>query len=335
MPQVLPALIPATTEARVRAIEATSRRAFPCSGISLSIRVGEAPTLGAMNDLLGHLNDDELYAALLHAVRWAFETHKNELLNFESQVLWGLVIREHAQELESADLKTVHQRLIACCRRLDSHGRRGAHREHLETQRLLSAAWRLIGAGIVYPRLREIRDGEPAAIDYLVVTPIGARVLSSTTPHPLDPEFLSHLRSEAPNLPDDVVLRLQDAADCLRQGLLRASVVMLGLAFEQEIESILDELLRPEQPPWRARERIAKLATIVDHLPKKEREKRHRAQIALAAADIIRTHRNRASHPGDSFESRDEVEDLLCIGVHQLHVLESLRPERESSSAPE
>ncbi|MEE9382700.1 MAG: hypothetical protein V3V08_04725 [Nannocystaceae bacterium] len=37
--------------------------------------------------------------------------------------------------------------------------------EHPDNERVLSAVWRLIGLGVIYPRLREIRDGYPASID--------------------------------------------------------------------------------------------------------------------------------------------------------------------------
>jgi hypothetical protein len=42
-----------------------------------------------------------------------------------------------------------------------------AHDEHPDNIRVLQAVWQLITDGIVYPRLREIRDGQPDSIEWL------------------------------------------------------------------------------------------------------------------------------------------------------------------------
>lgn len=198
--------------------------------------------------------------------------------------------------------------------------------EHPDNAALLTVLWRLIGDGVVYPRLREQRDGYTACIEYVALTPRGQRVVAGNNDHPLRPGYIERLRARAPRMSDDVLMRLADAASCLEHGLLRASVVMVGLAVEETITEAHETLARRgtiATPRARmARDRLAEVEGAIAVWP--NNDERHRLRLAIVSAENIRTERNRASHPGERFEDALLVEELLVSASRQLPVFSEL-----------
>lgn len=202
----------------------------------------------------------------------------------------------------------------------------GAPDEHPDNNALLSLLWRLAGEGIVYPRLREHRDGFVASVEYVALTPRGRRVVAGEHDHPLRPGFLSRLRARAPKMSDDVLERLADAASCLEHGLLRATVVMIGLAVEETVaeahEALVNSATIQASRARNARDKIAELRAAISAWPNVD--ERHRLQISLVALENVRTERNRASHPGERFEDAATVEELLVSSSRQLPIISEL-----------
>jgi hypothetical protein len=125
---------------------------------------------------------------------------------------------------------------------------------------------------------------------------------------------------------NDVVERLADAVSCLEHGLLRAAVVMVGLAVEETVTAAHDALSSrgavQNSRARLARDRLAELQVAVAGWPNVD--ERHRRQMAIVAAESVRTERNRASHPGERFEDAAAVEELLVAASRQLPLIWSV-----------
>jgi len=197
-----------------------------------------------------------------------------------------------------------------------------AHDEHPDNIRVLQAVWQLITDGIVYPRLREIRDGQPDSIEWLVITDRGLRVLNDTD-HPRRPGFAERFAKRHPTIAQEVIDRLDDAAACLERGVLRAAVVMVGLAFEETLRAACENIKvagHVRATPQKAVEVMKALRDYVERLPQKM-DKRHTLLMALVAAEGVRTERNGSGHPGARFDDEDSVEDLLVSASRQIPVV--------------
>lgn len=93
--------------------------------------------------------------------------------------------------------------------------------------------------------------------------------MGSTEAHPLEPEFITRLRTGCTSLPEAVPLRVQDTVACLERGLLRAAVVMVGLANEEEVSSLLDAALAGNKitnKPNGAARRVEVLREVIEQL---------------------------------------------------------------------
>lgn len=190
--------------------------------------------------------------------------------------------------------------------------------EHPDNELVLSAIWRLVNLGFVYPRLREHRDGYPHIVDNVVITPDGRRMLANLGTHPASPSFAAETRAACPGLSEDALLRFEDAVGCLFHRMLRPAVVMVGLAYEEIVGDVVEALAKQGRltaPGWKQRARIQALQQFLASLPKKgpKLEERHRASIALVAAEQVRVERNRASHPGERFDDHEAVDRLILL----------------------
>jgi hypothetical protein len=193
--------------------------------------------------------------------------------------------------------------------------------EHPDNVRLLQAIWQLIADGIVYPRLRSMRDDQPASIHFLVLTDRGLDVIVDAD-HPRRPGFAGRFAAKHPEVSVEVVARLDDAAVCLERGVLRAAIVMLGLAFEETLRAAYDAVALPAAPPPKiARDFLAALRNHVASLSMAKAEDRHVLSIALVAAESVRTERNRAAHPSAVFDDTNAVEELLVSASRQIPVI--------------
>lgn len=180
--------------------------------------------------------------------------------------------------------------------------------------------WALIGEGIAYPRLKTHRDW-PIVIDAIGLTEKGRRWIAPVDAHPLDDGYTGRLR--ASGVAAAIIARIEDAAECMRHGLLRAAVVMTGLAFEEAVEQCLDECVQRgwvQKVPQKAVARVQELQRAIARIG--DTEQRHRATLALVAAETVRTERNQASHPSTEFDDVLLVESLLIeTSIHVPRLL--------------
>jgi hypothetical protein len=184
-----------------------------------------------------------------------------------------------------------------------------------------AALWLFVSHGLIYPRLRRFRqDGYPTVIEYVVPTPAGIRVFDQPA-HPLQPEFLDRLRRSWPSVPDEVIARFEDAAECLARGLIRAAVVMVGLATEHVVQEAHVRVVTTGKASRhsKTRDRLSDLLHVTGTISNPEEQ--HVLRAGLAAVEVVRTARNRASHPGAAFDSSAEVEELVVLASHHLPVV--------------
>jgi hypothetical protein len=107
---------------------------------------------------------------------------------------------------------------------------------------VMDFVWWMIRAGLAWPELFPISQGaighQPGnQLVSLHLTDDGLRFLDSADDHPLAPGFLKRLRARHPEVPDSVMVLLEDTQACLDVSLYRPAVVLLGW---------------PTRPPWKA-----------------------------------------------------------------------------------
>jgi hypothetical protein len=261
-------------------------------------------------DFFQGLSDQELRAHMLAALADAQRISPPPALISYSLLVYRLllIVRKDIPGHEAGD---VSKRLVSAQR--DYSGDGGG--EQPDNFRVLSTLWTLIGEGLLYPRMLPARDW-PIEIAAVGITEKGRRVLAGSSAHPLHPAYLQRLR--AGGLAVSIIARIEDATQCLERRLLRAAVVMTGLAFEEAIELCLDVAVQNAwltTIPSKAVKRISELERVLPRIVGDEQ--RHRARLALVAAESIRTERNRASHPSDEFDDDLLVESLITeTGIH-------------------
>jgi len=191
---------------------------------------------------------------------------------------------------------------------------------------VLRGAGGVSGGGVGQPAAQVIVSG-PVDVLSLRLTDAGVRFLAAGDEHPLSPGYLRRFRERHPDVPDEVVLLVEDAQACLEFGLMRPAVVLLGLAYETAVLKVLEKLAETaivdlQRVGETAAKRIAKLRSTIPQLQYRDDE-RATATAALDFADHLRIRRNDASHPVESwpFDDSDEVEELITSAARHLPFL--------------
>lgn len=187
-----------------------------------------------------------------------------------------------------------------------------------------AAWWDWVRLGLAVPDLHSAHAGPgytPVHIRQLRFTPPGIAVLGAAAnvdPQPIGARF----RDTLEGLADEPRARLEDAATCLAANVLRATVVLTGLAYEAVVHEVLHEV-RPTGNPKKHADRVAALLKWAQSQP--DCELRKKGLSAISEASLIADARNKAAHPGrDSFE-RADVEDYLRRAARHLRNLGNLR----------
>jgi hypothetical protein len=97
----------------------------------------------------------------------------------------------------------------------------------------------LTRAGLAWPLGAPV-NGLPIT---LRLTRAGVRLLGLEEDHPLLPGFVERIGARCPGLPHGVLALLGDARTCLDHGLMRPAIVLLGVAYEVAVESVVDALI--------------------------------------------------------------------------------------------
>jgi len=193
--------------------------------------------------------------------------------------------------------------------------------------------WWLIRAGLAVDTERTAKRFYPQK---LRLTRRGVSWLSSTeADDPLLPGFLDRIRVRCPALPEGVVSLLVDARACLDHTLHRPAVVLMGVAYELAIETVVGELVNKNLLPSGSgdklpAEKIARVKTFiagpdVKHILTESDEVRA-ASAAYDFADTLRLRRNDAAHttPAFDFSHRSETEEFLISAGRHLPGIWSL-----------
>lgn len=198
-------------------------------------------------------------------------------------------------------------------------------------QGVLEFVWWLVRAGLAVEQQREA-GGYPVL---LRLTRRGGQLVDGSDDNPLLPGFLDRIHARCPGLPDGVVTLLADARACLDHTLLRPAVVLMGVAYELAIESVIDvlvtkNLLVQNTTDQKAAERIrrikALLGTPAVNTVLASLEARTAAIAAYDFADALRKRRNDAAHttPTIDFDHEGETEEFLVSAGRHLPALWSL-----------
>lgn len=207
-----------------------------------------------------------------------------------------------------------------------SSGPGGQEDEHPDNRKLLSAMWTLIGEGVLFPRLKShTRDGYPLLIDRVGLTDRGERLLAGGDDHPLHPGFITRFQGRAPKISDEVTSRMEDAVSCIEKALLRAALVMIGLAAEETLRVTHAAMVKlcyigKNAPATKnVKDVLEEIQKALGSWPTANDEQ-HRLTKAAAAAESIRTERNKASHPGVVVDDAPAVEELLVLAARQIPI---------------
>lgn len=182
-----------------------------------------------------------------------------------------------------------------------------------------------------------IRAGFGFSISFpadIYLTAAGLRLLEHAADHPLLPGAIDRVCARCLGLPPEVASLLTDSRLCLDHGLLRPAIVMIGVAYELAIESIVDSHITSQKLPkqvgeWNAAKRLGEVRTQLNSLLPATTSKDDRLATtdALDFANALRRRRNDASHtaPTYGFEDREEIEELFVSALRHLPNLWNLR----------
>ncbi len=198
--------------------------------------------------------------------------------------------------------------------------------EYPDNRKLLSALWALIGEGVLFPRMKTPNPPDhPHVIDRLVLTARGERLVAGGDAHPLHPGFIKRFRDRTPGVTDEVLSRMEDAVSCVEKSLLRAALVMVGLAAEETL-IVTHAAMVNQNHIGKAAGTLAKAKNLLSDIEKavaswtNANDEQHRLKMAITAVESIRTERNKASHPGVVVDDAAAVEEILVLASRQLPV---------------
>jgi hypothetical protein len=183
--------------------------------------------------------------------------------------------------------------------------------EYADNQKLLSALWRLIVEGLVFPRFTDDPHGGHyrTLIKRISITPYGERVLAGGHLHPRHERFVAEFRASTPTTTDRIVAYLEDASACLAHGLLRPALVIVGVANEDTVRAAHGAMAHGHlfaTRPASAKMRVL-LSDVLSAIPlwkaasgrsSDTDEQRHRLRAAAAFSETLRVDRNNVAHPG-------------------------------------
>jgi hypothetical protein len=190
--------------------------------------------------------------------------------------------------------------------------------------------WWFIGCGFAAPTVFAVGN----LVD-MRLTRRGVAFLEAPADHPQLPGYLARLVARCRNLPDGVIELLTDASDCLEHGLRRPGIVLMGVAYELAIETVVESLITRGHLPASATDlkpamRInAVRGTIDSVLPgttPQEKDDRHATRRAYDFADDLRRRRNDASHttPRYPFNDPQEAEEYFVSAGRNLPLVWSM-----------
>lgn len=258
-----------------------------------------------------------------NALLGAFRRPPGTSVGTRPQLLtWRQLVNFTLLELPDSPPMEVVNRFLARFERIGQNEFGGSDSDADDIRRLMASVWRLVSEGVFYLRFfTDLRTGQ-TFIDAVGLTDRGLRLTRNPSEHPLAANLANRLRERCVGLPDDVIARFEDAQVCLGAHLYRAAVVMVGLAFEETVDRLVDHLVasghaKAKPKSWKLGDRTEWLRRRVEQLPKSEA--RRRALNTVPVLEMVRQWRNEAAHPGPQFEDRAaEVEHVAAVALGAL-----------------
>lgn len=249
--------------------------------------------------------------------------HRSDSLFSYSDVCHFLAIR--IWPTDNATQKAMSSRWTQALQQPQSVGDR--HQDDADTRRIAAILWTLVAQGTLYPRFETFNTHSPRTDVHFGLTPSGIRLLADLEAHPLSSSFTSTFRSRAPLMTEDVVACVENAAECLRHHILRAGVLLIGVAAEITVRTAHDAMvasgfltalnLQPGQPPSAKRLLDRALEEVAKKWPKQNEEQRN-LKFDLMSLDSLREARNRAAHPEQAQFSPEEVERYIDLSSKSI-----------------
>lgn len=193
-----------------------------------------------------------------------------------------------------------------------------------------SILWRLVNVGILTPRI--ISDDRNQFFEF---TGYGRKVIKDTKESPYDPfGFIKRLTTDCPKLESDSIAYIQEAISCFLSRYLRAASVMIGLASENEILSLIDRysLTLCSEDKIDFEKRINSSRSIKEKfeiLYNKLRQNKSDLPMGVNELDtwlqgvfqIIRLYRNDAGHPVTiTFNAEDVYANLVLFRTYARYL---------------
>lgn len=235
---------------------------------------------------------------------------------------YGQLLHHLAKELFKEEDDEYRAKIIS---KWESHDVVTRAVEEPDTRKIMTVLWTLVSEGLLYPRFNTSNSVNTPVTSYFGITEYGQKCLANLETHPYSPRFVDYLRQKAPGISDEILANLEDASECLRRGLLRAAVVMIGLASEATIRVTAEALFslgECAEPKKKAVQQIAQVRDAVDKwtTTQKQKDEKHRVTQALSALETIRVERNQTAHPGFVQLDRSHIEDILILAQSQILV---------------
>jgi hypothetical protein len=156
------------------------------------------------------------------------------------------------------------------------------------------------------------------------LTTAGERFFDTTGDQPSLPGFVERVKQRCEGLPDESLVHLSDAGECLDHGLGRPAVVLTGLAYEAAENAAIEHLEMNRglflKKGAKAAERIAATVKLIPQLFDGDPERVGRALAAWDFADRLRERRNHASHPKayPDFSDLAEIHEFIVSAGRHL-----------------
>ncbi len=204
--------------------------------------------------------------------------------------------------------------------------------ENHDSLKIMSVLWRMVNDGIFFPRYKIAPSTFTPVLFCLTLA--GKRLIANLPEHPHSPGFADAFKRSAAKRDPDVVACFDNAVECFRRGIFRASMMLMGVAAEITARAAYEALVKkgtmvyPGRAPA-AEETLIRLRAATTGQTRQAKE----IQTAIVSLDLVREKRNSAAHPErDEFPST-VIEQMLGLAAKAIPTLWELVVEPEIANS--
>lgn len=200
--------------------------------------------------------------------------------------------------------------------------------ENHDSLKIMSVLWRMVNDGIFYPRYQS--NPNPPTSVLFCLTMAGKRLIANLPEHPHNPGFADAFKRSAAKRDPDVIACFDNAVECFRRGIFRASMMLIGVAAEITARAAYEALVRNGTIAHAggspaAEKTLIRLRTVTAGQTHQAKE----IQTALVSLDLVRDKRNSAAHPEREEFSSSLIEQMLAISAKAIPTIWELVVEPE------